>query len=71
MKKSIIEEREDGFVISYATFGDFNNLKNLVKNLSKESKCTFTSWLFEEKPTLKKRIGQIFARPRSGTKDQP
>jgi len=61
MKKSIIAKREDGFVISYASFGDFKNLKNLVKNLSKESKCLFPAWLFEEKPTLKKRIGQIIA----------
>jgi len=59
MKKFIIEEREDGFVISYATFRDFKNLKNLVKNLSKESRCLFTPWLFNEKPTLKYRIGQI------------
>jgi len=43
MKKSIIAKREDGFVISYATFEDFKNLKNLVKNLSKESKCLFTA----------------------------
>ena len=62
MKNPIIEKREDGFVISYALFGDFKNLKNLVKNLSKESKCLFTPWLFNEKPTLKYRIGQILAR---------
>jgi len=61
MKKSIIAKREDGFVISYATFEDFKNLKNLVKNLSKESKCLFTAWLFDEKPTIKVRIGQIIA----------
>jgi len=61
MKKSIIKEREDGYVISNASFGDFKNLKNLVKNLSKESRCLFPAWLFEEKPTLKKRIGQIIA----------
>jgi len=61
MKKSIIAKREDGFVISYATFEDLKNLKNLVKNLSKESKCLFTDWLYDEKPTVKIRIGQIIA----------
>jgi len=61
MDKSIIAKREDGFVISYATFKDFKNLKNLVKNLSKESKCLFTAWLFDENPSIKVRIGQIIA----------
>jgi len=61
MKKSIIAKRKDGFVISYATFEDFKNLKNLVKNLSKESKSLFGLWLFDEKPTVKARIGQIIA----------
>jgi len=61
MDKSIIAKREDGFVISYATFEDFKNLKNLVKNLSKESKCLFTAWLFDENPSIKVRIGQIIA----------
>lgn len=61
MEKSIIAKREDGFVISYAWFEDFKNIKNLVKNLSKESKCLFSHWLFDEKPTFQARIGQIIA----------
>ena len=59
MKNKIIEKREDGFVISYVTFKDFKNLKILVKNLSKESKCLFTAWLFDENPSFKLKIGQI------------
>jgi len=35
MKKSIIAKREDGFVISYATFKDFKNLKKFSEKFIK------------------------------------
>jgi len=58
----LVGKREDGFIVSYATFGDFKKLKKLVKELSPQSKCHFTPWLFQEKPNIEVRIGQMFGK---------
>jgi len=62
MKNSIIAKREDGYTIRLSTFSDFKRLQKLVKNLSEESKCLFTPWLFDENPKFKVRIGQTIAK---------
>jgi len=62
MKNPIIAKREDGFKISYTSLNDFIKLKKMVSSLSKESKCHFTPWLFDEKPNYKVRIGQVIAK---------
>jgi len=62
MKNLVIKTREDGFKMSYATYKDFSRFQKLVKELSAESRCQFTPWLFQEKPPLKIKIGQIIAK---------
>ena len=62
MKNSIIDKREDGFSISYASLKDFKKFQELVKGLSKESSCLFTPWLFLENPGNKAKMGQLIAK---------
>jgi len=60
--QGIIAKRDDGFVITYATWNDFPKLKKVANSLSSENKRFYHPWLFSLNPSLKVRIGQFFGR---------
>ena len=61
-EERVIKKRDDGFVIKYAGWDDFSKLKNLVNNLSEESKKFYDPWMFKNNPSIKIKIGQFLAR---------
>ena len=61
-KKNKIIAKKDDFVIQYATWSDFPELKVVANSLSKENKRFYHPWMFNLNPSLKIRLGQIVCR---------
>jgi len=62
MKNNLIERRDDGYTLSYATIGDIKKIQRLVDELPTETKRLFNPWLFIKNPSLKVRIARIGSR---------
>ena len=59
---TITKKRNDGYCIYIATWKDFSIIKKKISNLSEETKQFYDPWMFKEKPKLKIKLGQLFAR---------
>jgi len=59
LNENVIEKREDGYTLSYATFRDIKNIQKLVDDLSPEIKRLFNPWLFVKNPSFKVRLARV------------
>jgi len=62
LKKNVIEKRENGYTLSYATYTDIKKIQKLVDDLPKETKRLFNPWLFVKNPSFKVKIARLGSR---------